>query len=160
MEYLVRPILTSEYPLLDDFLYEAIFIPDGVQAPMRSIIDQPDLQVYVEGFGTQPDDHCLVAEADGRVVGAVWVRLMDDYGHWDDETPSLAISLYPEYRGKGIGTALMEKMLEWLQKEGFRQVSLSVQKGNAAAVQLYRKTGFKVVRETTEEYLMVCLLSD
>lgn len=78
---LFRGISPDELPLLDDFLYEAIFIPDGVPAPPRSIIEQEDLQVYVRDFGQQPDDHCLVAECDGKVVGAVWVRLMDDYGH-------------------------------------------------------------------------------
>ena len=82
MEYLVRPILSSEYPLLDEFLYEAIFVPKGAQDPPRSIIAQPDLQVYVKGFGMQANDHCLVAEADGKVVGAVWVRQMNDYGPW------------------------------------------------------------------------------
>lgn len=33
-------------------------------------------------------------------IGAVWTRIMDDYGHVDDDTPSFAISLYKEYRGQ------------------------------------------------------------
>jgi len=43
-----------------------------------------------------------VAEVDGKIVGAVWVRIMNDYGHIDNETPSLAISLYKEYRGLAL----------------------------------------------------------
>ena len=54
----------------------------------------------------------------------------------------------------------MKKMLELLQKKGFRQVSLSVQKENACAVRLYRKSGFEVVRDTPDEYLMICSLSE
>lgn len=38
-------------------------------------------------------DICYVSECDNKIVGAVWVRIMDDYGHVDDETPSFAISL-------------------------------------------------------------------
>ena len=91
----IRNIHPQEIPVLDDFLYEAIFIPQGVEPPPRSIIEQDDLQVYVRGFGDDPHDHCLVAEVDGKIAGAVWVRIMDDYGHVDDQTPSLAISLYP-----------------------------------------------------------------
>jgi len=144
--------------LLNDFLYEAIFIPKGVAAPPRSIINDPALQVYVDRFGTQPDDRCLVAEADGMVIGAVWTRIMNDYGHLDDQTPSLAISLYPEYRGKGIGTILMKKMLDLLQKDGYHQVSLSVQKENAGAIRLYQKTGFETTYVAPDEYLMVCRL--
>ena len=152
----IRNIRPDEYPLLNDFLYEAIFIPQGVAAPPRSIINDPALQVYVDRFGTQPDDRCLVAESDGKVIGAVWTRIMNDYGHLDDQTPSLAISLYPEYRGKGIGTILMKKMLDLLQKDGYRQVSLSVQKENAGAIHLYQKTGFETACVAPDEYLMVC----
>lgn len=66
--------------------------------PDRSIVEQPELSLYYEGFGSGPSDECLFAEVDGKAVGAVWARIMDDYAHVDDDTPSLAISLYQEYR--------------------------------------------------------------
>ena len=97
MDYQIREIRKSEYPILSDFLYEAIFIPEGMNRPPKSIINQPELQVYTADFG-KPDDYCLVAETKEKVVGAVWARIMDDYGHIDDATPSLSISLYKEYR--------------------------------------------------------------
>ena len=154
---LIRRIQTEEIPVLDDFLYEAIFIPQGVVPPPRSIIEQEDLQVYVRGFGESPHDHCLVAECDGKIVGAVWVRLMDDYGHLDDQTPSLAISLYPDYRGQGIGTQLLRQMMELLRQEGYAQVSLSVQKANYA-LRMYQKAGFEIVEDRGEELLMLAQL--
>lgn len=40
----IRPIVSSEYIFLDDFLYDAIFIPEGVTLPEKSIIQQPELQ--------------------------------------------------------------------------------------------------------------------
>lgn len=144
----------DEYPLLEDFLYEAIYIPQGMAPPPRSILDTPELQVYISGFGTQIHDKAMVAEVDGKVVGAIWVRIMNDYGHIDNDTPSLAISLFQEYRGLGIGTALMQKMLDQLKEDGYRQVSLSVQKDNYA-VRLYQKTGFEIVSENEEEYIMI-----
>ena len=64
----------SETPLLEDFLYEAIFIPEGVALPPKSIIKNEDLQVYVRDFGLSHDDKCLVAEVDGKIVGAIWSR--------------------------------------------------------------------------------------
>ena len=155
----VREIREAEIPLLDDFLYEAIFIPEGVAAPPRDIIGQEDLQVYVRDFGRRPDDHCLVAECDGKVVGAVWVRVMDDYGHVDAETPSLAISLYRDYRGQGIGTQLLQRMLDLLREKGYRQVSLSVQKANYA-LRMYQKAGFGPIADRGEEVLMVCRLTE
>ncbi len=154
MEYMIREIQKQEYPLLDNFLYEAIFVPEGIEPPPKTIITSPELQVYVEHFGESKDDWGLVAEVGGKIVGAVWVRIMNDYGHIDDETPSLAISLYKEYRGFGIGTVMMNEILALLKAHEYKQVSLSVQKANYAA-KMYLKIGFEIVRENEEEYIMV-----
>lgn len=146
--------MPHEVPLLNDFLYEAIFIPVGVVPPPKSIVNNDELQLYVRDFGQSPDDKCLVAEADGKIVGAVWSRIMNDYGHIDDDTPSLAISLYKEYRNKGIGTEMLRQMILLLRKAGYKKVSLSVQKANYAA-KMYFKAGFAVTKENDEEYIMV-----
>lgn len=156
MDYQIREIKESEYAILADFLYEAIYIPKGMKKPPKSIIEQPELQVYIADFGKK-DDWCLVAETQEKIVGAVWVRIMNDYGHLDDETPSFAISLYEEYRHLGIGTALMRAMLQFLKDKRYKRTSLSVQKENYA-VGMYRKAGFEVVKDKGEEYIMVCRL--
>lgn len=154
MDYTIQEIQKQEYSLLNNFLYEAIFVPEGIEPPPKTIITSPELQVYVEHFGELKDDWGLVAKVDGKIVGAVWVRIMNDYGHIDDETPSLAISLYKEYRGFGIGTAMMKGILTLLKSHRYSRVSLSVQKANYAA-KLYLKVGFEIVRENEEEYIMV-----
>ena len=159
MDYIIRAMRETEYPLLEDFLYEAIFIPEGVEPPPKSIVNTPELQVYIENFGTQIHDKALVAEANHEVIGAVWVRIMNDYGHIDDETPSFAISLYKEYRGLGIGTEMMKAMLAILKDCGYRQASLAVQKANYA-VKMYRKVGFEIVGENEEEYIMTARIQE
>ena len=151
---IIRDIRPEEIPVLEDFLYEAIFIPEGVPAPPRSVIENEDLQVYIRDFGKLPDDRCLVAEVDGKIVGAVWTRIMADYGHIDNLTPSLAISLYKEFRSQGIGSELLRRMLERLRSDGYRRVSLSVQKANYA-LRMYEKAGIKTVAERGEEEIMV-----
>ncbi|MBQ9947102.1 MAG: GNAT family N-acetyltransferase [Oscillospiraceae bacterium] len=155
MNYNIRKIKESEYCLLEEFLYEAIFIPEGVSPPPKEIILQPELQIYISGFGSQKDDICFVAEADGRIIGAVWVRDMKDYGHIADGVPSFAISLYKEYRNFGIGTELMTTMLNELRSKGYKRTSLAVQKANYA-VKMYKKVGFEIIDENDEEYIMVC----
>lgn len=151
----LRELHLEEADLLRDFLYEAIFIPEGMDPPPRDIIERPELKLYYEDFGSGKADFCIVAEDDGKVVGAAWTRLMDDYGHVDEETPSFAISLYKEYRGQGIGTRLMKDMLALLKEKGFKRASLAVQKANYA-VRMYEKVGFKTVDENEEEFIMVC----
>ena len=157
MNYSIRELRQGENKVLDTFLYEAIFIPEGVPVPSKDIINQPELQVYVKDFGRNKGDLCLVAEVNDEIVGAVWVRIMNDYGHIDDETPSFAISLLKEYRNYGIGTELMKQMLMKLKMQGYKQASLAVQKMNYA-VHMYQKVGFEMVDENGEEYIMICRL--
>lgn len=158
MEYLIRAMKREEFPLLNDFLYEAIFIPKGAEPPPKSITNLPELQVYVAGFGNSEHDRAFAAVVDEQIVGAAWVRMINDYGHIDDNTPSLAISLYKEYRGLGIGTALLKTLLRNLKSTGYSKVSLSVQKDNYA-VKIYEKAGFAIFHENEEEYIMVADLT-
>lgn len=155
--YVIRNLRKDETELLKDFLYEAIFIPEGVEAPEKDIVEKPELRVYTDDFGNRKGDNCLVADFGGKVVGAVWTRIMNDCGHVDNETPSFAISLFKEYRGQGIGSQLMVRMLELLKWQGYEKASLAVQKANYA-VKMYESVGFKTVDENDEEYIMVCEL--
>lgn len=154
MNYTIRELSIDERNVLETFLYHAIYIPEGITPPPLEIINQPELQVYIKGFGEQDGDICLVAECDSKIVGAVWVRIMNDYGHISNDMPSLAISLLPEYRGKGIGTVLMQSILKTVSEQGYKGISLSVQKQNYAA-KMYKKLGFKTIEYKDEELIMV-----
>lgn len=76
MDYIIRKLKLEEGKVLDTFLYEAIFIPEGAEAPSKDIINQPELQVYVEDFGNRTGDICFVAEADKSVVNLGFRSLM------------------------------------------------------------------------------------
>ena len=99
----IRKMRSEEYPMLEDFLYEAIFQRDPANRLPRSVVHEPALWIYVDGFGQCPDDHCLCAQVGQVVAGAVWVRNIAGYGSVDDETPEFAISVLPAYRGQRIG---------------------------------------------------------
>ncbi len=154
----IRPVERRDYPLLEDFLYHAIFVPEGGEPPAREIIRLPEIFVYIDGFGGA-DDLGVVAEVAGEVVGAAWTRIIPAFGHLDDETPELAISILPEWRGKGVGSRMMEHLFGMLREAGYRRTSLSVQKDNPA-VRFYKRLGYAIVDERPdgaghEDYLMV-----
>lgn len=156
MECRIRPLRPEEREaVLGEMMYQALYHPEGGQYA-REIIFDPKLRKYFADFNG-PHDRCLVAEADGKVAGAVWTRLLTGkkagYGYVDDETPELAVALLPEHRGRGIGTRLLREMIGVLRAAGYQKVSLSVHRANPAAG-LYRALGFETVRETEEEYVM------
>lgn len=149
----LRPLKKAEYPLLKEFLYLALYVHVGEDPFPRSILDKPELVIYYQEFGKK-DDYAIAAVDGEKVIGIAWTRIMHDYGYVDDETPSLSIALLPEWRSKGIGRSMMERLLEDLRKRGYRKVSLSSQKENRSC-NLYFSLGFTVQREDDEEFVMV-----
>lgn len=159
--YIIREMKSNEVGILKDMLYEAIYQPDETNLLSRDVIYQPELSVFIDNWG-KADDLCLVAEINGKIIGAVWTRILNGvvkgFGNIDEKTPEFAIALYKEYRNKGIGTSLMRHMLHNLKARGYKQASLSVQKENYA-VKMYKNVGFKIIEEHEEEYLMIKNLS-
>jgi ribosomal protein S18 acetylase RimI-like enzyme len=101
----------------------------------------------------------VAAEQNGQVIGAAWTRIIPAYGHINNETPELAISVLPGFRGYGIGAKLMKKLFEVLRENGYKQTSLSVQKDNPA-VRFYQRLGYEMSGERLdhaghEDYLMI-----
>ncbi|MDO4159229.1 MAG: GNAT family N-acetyltransferase [Prevotellaceae bacterium] len=149
----IREIKPNEMTLLSDFLYEAIFQRDADNPLPRIVIQIPSLWIYIDSFGQSKGDHCLVAEVDSFIVGAVWVRNIHAFGYVSEGVPELAISVYSQYRGKGIGTMLLQEMTIFLRDKGYEHISLSVQRDNPA-VRLYQRLGFNVLREDGDELIL------
>lgn len=160
-DIIIREIKQSELGILGDMLYEAIYQPDKNNLIPRSVLNIPEVNAYICNFGKKKDDYCLVADCKGKIVGAVWVRIISGdikgYGYVDDYTPEFAISLFDEHRNQGVGFRLMTAMIDYLRKSGYKQVSLNVKKENYA-VKLYHKMGFEVIKDDDEDYLMVLKL--
>ncbi len=146
-EITIRELDPLEVSCLEDFMYDAIFIPEGMDRPAREIIYLPELACYFQGFGRE-HDHCLVAESGGELVGAVWTRLFPEtrkgYGYVDAHTPEVSMSVKTNFRQRGIGTRLLTAMLETMRQKSYEQVSLSVDEANYA-YRMYQKAGFLTV---------------
>ena len=153
----IREIKSSEIIHLDTFLHDAIFIPKGVEKPDKVIIKLPELKRYISDFGKETD-LCLVAELNGKLIGAIWTRIFTEaekgFGYVDSKTPELSMSVNVDYRQKGIGTNLLKDMLYRLTRLDYEQISLSVEKLNYA-YRLYQKFGFKTIKEDKKSATMI-----
>jgi ribosomal protein S18 acetylase RimI-like enzyme len=154
---LLREIQPAEISFLGEMLYEAIFIPEGAAKLPLDIISNPELSRYISHFG-RTGDCCLVAEVDGRLVGAVWTRLFTaeekGYGFVNNETPELSMAVREKYRRRGIGRQLLNGMIKKLTGLNYTQVSLSVDKSNYA-FGFYKKHGFKLVESTEKSAILL-----
>ena len=156
----VHEIKANAYPFLEDFLFEAIYVPEGSPPLNKSIIFQPNLYYYIKDFGKEHDLGFII-ESDNKPVGAIWARLFSEeqkgYGFVDNETPELSMAINSDFRNQGFGNQLLEKMLVKLQELGYKNVSLSVDKRNFA-YQLYLKFGFQDYQINGNTVVMVKML--
>jgi putative acetyltransferase len=101
-----------------------------------------------DGIGTEPPvdveeraanwtlDGTFVAVAGGELLGSIHIaRSNHGYGE-------LGMAIVREWRGRGVGSALMVAAIEWAREQGLHKLSLGVWPHNAAAIALYRKFGF------------------
>lgn len=105
--------------------------------------DHPALAPYRDGWGRHGDVG-VVAEVDGRVVGAAYCRLTRGYGFVDEQTPEVTIGVDAGHRGRGIGTALLDALARAARDHGFERLSLSVEPVNPAR-RLYERAGYREI---------------
>ena len=139
-------------------LYIAISWTGNPEIPPQDVaLQHPELARYHSGWG-RPGDIAVVAEVDGKPVGASFARLFtdDDHGHGyvDAATPEMGIGIVDDYRGKGIGRRLLDELHDLAPSEGIKKMSLSVNHTNQAR-HLYESLGYRTVESTDESSIMV-----
>ncbi len=158
MELTIRPIRREEFPLLADFLYDAIYRSDPSSPLPRQIVEHPSLRIYIADFGS-PTTAAWSRKRKGTSSEWSGCAAFRAYGYIGEGIPEFVLSVAAPCRGQGIGTRLMREMLQRLSAAGYPEASLSVQRRNPA-VRLYRRLGFRTVKRTPEEYIMACDLRD
>lgn len=158
MSHPIRQLSPSDQQFLWEMLYQSLHVPEGGPPFPRDVISRPEIAKYVRAWGRDGDLGFVAVDAgSGEPVGAAWLRLLKGdergYGYVDDETPELGMAVLPEYRGRGVGSALLERLLK-AAGAVYRSVSLSVSADNPA-VRLYGRAGFERVRVCGASLIMV-----
>jgi ribosomal protein S18 acetylase RimI-like enzyme len=142
---MIRPAGPQDVPFLRDMLRHAYYW----RVDSVSESGEPPVQRYVERWG-RPGDTALIAIEDFQRVGGAWYRLFRSdnagYGFVDEQTPELSIAIVPNKRGSGLGSELLDALLEQAREDGYEAISLSVEK-DSPAVGLYERHGFARVGE-------------
>ncbi|GAF06111.1 acetyltransferase [Paenibacillus pini JCM 16418] len=145
-----------------EMLYESMYVPEGHEPLSRDILQDPHISKYMEGWGRK-GDYGLVAISEGKPVGSITIRYLSEdnkgYGYVSDDIPELGMAISQNYRGQGIGSALLHRLFEDLRSKNVTKVSLSVDPNNRAAMKLYRKFGFHKVGMEGTSITMVANLN-
>lgn len=131
---MIRDLGSGELDFLGEMLYTALdWRPDGELPPFEFVVAHPQVRIFHQDWG-RPGDTALVAEEAGRLVGLMWYRLFTVAEHGegfvDEQTPELAIAVVEEFRGGGLGAALMQAIHEQARRDRISRISLSVDRDN------------------------------
>jgi ribosomal protein S18 acetylase RimI-like enzyme len=152
----IRPLTPSDQTFLWEMLYQSLYVPEGRAPFERTVLSHPDIAKYVKDWGRENDSGFAAVVEHGRPAGAIWLRLLSGedkgFGYVDDRTPELGMAVLPEYRGRGIGTGLLRRLIE-SAGDTYENISLSVAIGNPA-IRLYERFNFERVGEDGGSIIM------
>jgi ribosomal protein S18 acetylase RimI-like enzyme len=152
---MIRRVEPRDIRFLRDMLHHAFYLRE---APAGE--DEQPVYRYVIAWGREGDAGVLALD-EGFPVGAAWYRLFKEgepgYGFVDEETPELAIAIVPSRRGRGLGKELLEGLIASAKRDGFRRLSLSVDRDNPA-IGMYESFGFRKLDERGRSWTMVAEL--
>jgi GNAT superfamily N-acetyltransferase len=146
--WVVRRATAEDGPFLADMLVEAAnWAADWKKKSRRRVLSAPATAHYVAAW-PRDSDLGVIAEADGVPVGAAWIRFLPaahpGYGFVAPDVPELTIGVAGNWRGRGVGRALLRALAGQARSAGIRQISLSVERKNFAQ-KLYLAEGYRVV---------------
>ncbi|MDQ2938239.1 MAG: GNAT family N-acetyltransferase [Acidobacteriota bacterium] len=162
ISHFIRQLSPSDQQFLWEMLYQSLHVPEGSPPVPRDVINRPEIAKYAKAWGRTGDmGFVAVDSGSGEPIGAAWLRLLSGdekgYGYVNDETPELGMAVLPEYRGRGVGSDLLRRLLKSAAGV-YRSVCLSVSVDNPA-VRLYGRAGFERVCECGASLTMVNRLS-
>jgi GNAT superfamily N-acetyltransferase len=151
--WVIRRAAAKDGPFMADMLVEAAnWSADWKKKTRRRVLSAPATAHYIAGW-PRDTDLGVIAEADGAPVGAAWLRFLPaadpGYGFLAPDVPELTIGVAGEWRGRGVGRALLRALAGQARSADIRQISLSVERKNFAQ-KLYLSEGYQVVDSSNE----------
>ena len=142
----IRAATADDTAAIQWALYEALaWNLDRELPPSEAVLAHPEAARYHESWG-RPGDIGVIASANNETIGVAYCRLFTDtnhgHGYVDEQTPEVAIAVRHGFRGTGLGTRLMNALADAARREGFEQLSLSVDTNNPAS-RLYERLGYR-----------------
>ena len=122
----------------------------GAEGLSLSISQEAD---FIRKFAGNPGSIMIVAFDEGELIGTGAVSVVSGKPRFAHRR-EIAISVRKDYWGKGIGTGIMNVLMDFARKSGAEVLELEVRSDNEAAISLYKKFGFEKIG-TNEKFFKI-----
>lgn len=129
--------------LIDYLKITAAETPFLIREPAEITLSIKQEQDFIKIKKESKNELLLIAEIEGKHIGNCSLMNIGGYKRYRHRC-DIAIALYKEYCGLGIGKAMLEVVLDIAEKIGYEQAELEVIASNKSAIALYEKLGFKI----------------
>lgn len=141
--YIIRQVEEHDAENLIEYSKTIFASTDQVLTTLEEYtISVADEKTWINNIRKSLNSKLLIAELDGRIVGFLFFigQQKIKIAH----TGEVGVNVHPDYRGQGIGRALMEDLIEWANNhEIIEKIILQVFATNLKAISLYNSLGFK-----------------
>ena len=149
--FTVRPAEASEAAFIEEMLVEAANWQPANKRSRQDTLANDQVRHYVNGWPRRGDVSVVAQTPEGTTIGAAWYRHFSPdepgYGFIDAAIPELSIGVVTEWRGRGVGGAMLDTLCQAAIERGVAALSLSVARANPA-LRLYERHHFRVVSDT------------
>jgi ribosomal protein S18 acetylase RimI-like enzyme len=155
----LRKFENSDFPFLREMLYEAVYWRANVDRPsLEDGLASPVVGKSLADWEQRDGDTAVIAFTGSVRVGAAWYRYWSDdnsiRGYPDESTPVVVIAVHRDFRHRGVGTKLLERLIAYAFAHSIQRLSLMVSKDNPA-INLYKQQGFVTFADMGNSLLMV-----
>ncbi len=165
IHYTIQKAQSEELEFMWEMLALSVFVTEEhLRLTTEDILNDEMLAGELKGWGRKGDVAFIAVTEGGEKMGAIWMRRFNErnktYGYINEYTPVIAgFAIKPEYRGQGVGTKLLQALMDIGVQSGYSSLSLSCDPQNPA-LKLYEKFGFEKVGITGTSWDMKAVLTD
>ena len=141
---MIREVRNSDKGRLEEFFQS---LDEETNKMFTHLLDVPFKRVRLF---MEEDSDKIVYLIDNKIVGFAFLLRDPKY----PGIPSLGLVVRPTFRNKGIGSSLVNRLVELKVQKKYKRIYLTVFKSNVKAFEFYHKRGFKVIGETIARWEM------
>jgi len=146
-DILIRQAVNADLPKLAEFLQHLVH----AERPFDVTLKDGEIFYYsIEEFISDPKSELLVIDFNNQIIGCGYAQIRQAKPYQKHEFFGYLGFMFidPEFRGKGLNNLLIDRLKKWVLSQGITEVRLEVYHDNEAAVNAYKKAGFKPILTT------------